>query len=89
VILNNIHLMLRWLVTLEKMLDDFAVEGSHTKFRLFLTSDPSRGIPIGILARCIKLTNEPPAGQSSSSFFLFSFFSNCDSLSRGACGDGA
>lgn len=30
--------------------------------RLFLTSDPSTAIPIGVLARCIKLSNEPPAG---------------------------
>lgn len=37
-------------------------EGSHPKMRLFLTSDPSTTIPIGILSRCIKLSNEPPAG---------------------------
>ena len=35
---------------------------SHERFRVFLTSDPSNNIPIGILSRCIKLTNEPPAG---------------------------
>lgn len=62
VILNNIHLMPRWLVQLEQRLDEFAQEGSHPKMRLFLTSDPSTAIPIGVLARCIKLSNEPPAG---------------------------
>lgn len=62
VILNNIHLMPRWLVLLEKKLDEFALEGSHKAFRLFLTSDPSNAIPIGVLNRCIKLTNEPPSG---------------------------
>ncbi|CAK4109520.1 unnamed protein product [Aphanomyces euteiches] len=62
VILNNIHLMPRWLITLEKKLDEFALEGSHKNFRLFLTSDPSNSIPIGVLNRCIKLTNEPPSG---------------------------
>lgn len=62
VILNNIHLMPTWLLQLEKKLDEFALEGSHSKFRLFLTSDPSNAIPIGILNRCIKLTNEPPSG---------------------------
>eukprot|EP01041_Mallomonas_annulata_P000386 gene386-700_t len=62
VVLNNIHLMPRWLIELEKKLDEFAIEGSHKKFRLFLTSDPSNSIPIGLLNRCIKLTNEPPAG---------------------------
>jgi len=74
VILNNIHLMPRWLVELEKKLDDFAVEGSHDKFRLFLTSDPSKGIPIGILARCIKLTNEPPGGLKANLKRAFCFF---------------
>ena len=63
VILNNVNLMPRWLLELEKKLDDFVQEGgSHAKMRLFLTSDPSATIPIGILNRCIKLTNEPPAG---------------------------
>merc|ERR1711981_1424925 len=47
---------------LEKKLDNFAQEGSNPGFRLFLTSDPSKSIPIGLLERCIKLTNEPPSG---------------------------
>jgi dynein heavy chain len=62
VILNNVHLMPKWLHALEKKLDTFIEEGSHEKFQLFMTSDPSKGIPIGILNRCIKLTNEPPTG---------------------------
>ena len=63
VILNNIHLMTRWMGELEKKLDEFAQEGgSHAKMRLFFTSDPSTNIPIGVLNRCIKVTNEPPAG---------------------------
>ncbi|CAM9682439.1 unnamed protein product, partial [Phaeothamnion confervicola] len=75
VILNNIHLMPRWLLELEKKLDEFAVEGSHDKFRLFLSSDPSRAIPIGILSRCIKLTNEPPAGLKANLKRAFATFS--------------
>ncbi|MAD34276.1 MAG: hypothetical protein CMJ88_11040 [Planctomycetes bacterium] len=62
VILNNVHLMPRWLVELEKKLDEYAAEGSNQKMRLFLTSDPSNTIPIGILNRSIKITQEPPAG---------------------------
>ena len=62
VVLNNVHLMPRWLLTLEKLLDDFAIMGSHEKFRVFLTSDPSPAIPVGILNRSLKLTNEPPSG---------------------------
>jgi len=60
--LNNIHLMPKWCIDLEKRLDEYALEGSAQKFRLFLTSDPNNGIPIGLLNRSIKLTNEPPAG---------------------------
>merc|ERR1711865_590502 len=55
VILNNIHLMPRWCEDLEKKLDEYALEGSHKAFRLFLTADPSTGIPIGLLNRSIKL----------------------------------
>ncbi|KAJ9459816.1 Dynein beta chain [Diplonema papillatum] len=31
-------------------------------FRVFLSAEPSKTIPIGILQRSIKLTNEPPSG---------------------------
>ena len=62
IILNNVHLMPRWLVELEKRLDEYALAGSHEKFRIFLSSDASNAIPIGILNRSIKITNEPPAG---------------------------
>jgi dynein heavy chain len=65
VILNNIHLMPTWCIRLEKRLDEYALEGSHSRFRLFLTADPNNGIPIGLLDRSIKLTNEPPAGLAA------------------------
>ena len=75
VILNNVHLMPKWLVELEKRLDEYAAEGSHSKFRVFLTSDPSNTIPIGILSRCIKVTNEPPAGLKANLKRAWCFFS--------------
>ena len=74
VMLQNIHLMPKWCTELEKKLDVFAVENSHPNFRLFLSADPSKGIPIGILERSIKLTNEPPQGMLANlrrSFALF------------------
>jgi len=74
VILNNVHLMPKWLIELEKKLDEYAAEGSHEKFRVFLTSDPSKAIPIGILNRCIKLTNEPPAGLKANLKRAWCFF---------------
>ena len=74
VILNNVHLMPKWLTELEKKLDKYAAEESHEKFRLFLTSDPSNTIPIGILNRCIKLTNEPPSGLKANLKRAWCFF---------------
>lgn len=65
VILQNIHLMPKWLLLLEKKLDVFASEGSNISFRLFLSAEPSVEIPIGILDRSIKLTNEPPQGMKA------------------------
>ena len=62
VILNNIHLMPVWCVELEKKLDQFNIAGNHPGMRVFLTAEPSKTLPIGILSRSIKLTNEPPSG---------------------------
>jgi len=75
VMLQNIHLMPRWCVELEKKLDAFAVESSNPSFRVILSAEPSAGIPLGILERSIKLTNEPPQGMLANlrrSFALFS-----------------
>ncbi|CAM9358663.1 unnamed protein product [Ascophyllum nodosum] len=62
VILNNIHLMPRWLPILDKRLEYYKDAGSNPAFRVMLSSDPSGMIPVGILQRCIKLTNDPPSG---------------------------
>lgn len=64
VVLENIHLMPVWLKTLEKKLDQFDNPSTrvHPDFRVFLSAQPSEEIPIGILERSVKLTNEPPRG---------------------------
>jgi len=54
VMLQNVHLMPFFLLELEKKLDEFAAEGSPPGFRLFLSSDPSKAIPIGLLEKSIK-----------------------------------
>lgn len=63
-----------FLLELEKKLAAFALEGSDPQFRLFLTSDPSKDIPIGLLEKSIKLTNEPPAGLKANLLRAFTFF---------------
>jgi dynein heavy chain len=74
VMLQNIHLMPTFLLELEKKLDAFAAEGSNPGFRLYLSSDPSTAIPIGLLERAIKLTNEPPQGLKQNMKRAFTFF---------------
>ena len=56
VLLNNAHLMPRWMAGLEKLLD--SVAAPHENFRLFVSSEPSDVMPIGLLGRCIKVTRE-------------------------------
>merc|ERR1719421_1191397 len=84
VMLQNIHLMPKWCVELEKRLDAFAIEGSHPNFRLYLSADPAKGIPIGLLERSIKLTNEPPQGILANLRRSFALFSKEDFEDRDA-----
>jgi len=74
VMLQNVHLMPLFLLELEKKLDEFAGEGSAPGFRLFLSSDPAKTIPIGLLEKSIKLTNEPPQGIKQNMKRAFTFF---------------
>jgi dynein heavy chain len=58
--LQNCHLLVNWLKTLEKILDK--IEKPHRDFRLWLTTEPISGFPIGILQKSLKVVTEPPNG---------------------------
>jgi len=75
VFLNNVHLMPRWLNTLEKKLEEYAVNSPHDDFRIMLSSDPSKNIPIPILERSIKMTSDPPSGLKANLKQAFACFS--------------
>ncbi|XP_022909837.1 dynein beta chain, ciliary-like [Onthophagus taurus] len=67
VILQNIHLVARWLPTLEKKMEQYN-ENSNENYRLYLSAeaaaDPANNVlPPGILESSIKITNEPPTGM--------------------------
>ncbi|XP_064006872.1 dynein axonemal heavy chain 17 [Pogoniulus pusillus] len=67
VILQNIHLVARWLPTLEKIVEQNST-GSHEDYRVFMSAEPapspeSHIIPQGLLEDAIKITNEPPTGM--------------------------
>jgi dynein heavy chain len=66
VILENVHLVKKWLPALERKLEQCS-ESANANFRYYLTAEPAGTpeghiIPQGILEACIKITNEPPTG---------------------------
>ncbi|XP_057295129.1 dynein axonemal heavy chain 10-like [Hydractinia symbiolongicarpus] len=58
--LQNCHLLVKWLRDLEKVLE--RISKPHPDFRLWLTTDPTPEFPIGILQRSLKVVTEPPNG---------------------------
>lgn len=67
---QNVHLVARWLPTLDDLLQVAAAD-CHPDYRLFITGEPAASpeqhvIPRGILENCIKITNEPPTGMNAS-----------------------
>ncbi|XP_038597832.1 LOW QUALITY PROTEIN: dynein heavy chain 17, axonemal [Tachyglossus aculeatus] len=67
VILQNIHLVAKWLGTLDKKVERFST-GSHDDYRVYMSAEPAPSpeghiIPQGLLENAIKITNEPPTGM--------------------------
>uniref|UniRef100_A0A8C7PKH0 AAA+ ATPase domain-containing protein n=1 Tax=Oncorhynchus mykiss TaxID=8022 RepID=A0A8C7PKH0_ONCMY len=58
--LQNCHLLVKWLKDLEKSLE--RITKAHPDFRLWLTTDPIKDFPIGILQKSLKVVTEPPNG---------------------------
>ncbi|XP_072367150.1 dynein axonemal heavy chain 10 isoform X2 [Scyliorhinus torazame] len=58
--LQNCHLLVKWLKELEKALE--MIHKPHPDFRLWLTTDPIEDFPIGILQNSLKVVTEPPNG---------------------------
>ncbi|XP_032899964.1 dynein heavy chain 9, axonemal isoform X2 [Amblyraja radiata] len=87
VILQNIHLVAKWLSNLEKKMEQHS-EGSNENFRVFISAEPAPSpdghiIPQGILENSIKITNEPPTGMHANLHKAFDNF-NQDTLEMSA-----
>lgn len=66
-VLQNVHLVAKWLPTLEKKLEQYSSE-SNQDYRVYISAEPAASaeyhiIPQGILEAAIKITNEPPTGM--------------------------
>ena len=69
IILQNIHLVAKWLPAFEKRLEEL-MEGAHENYRVFISAEPASApefhvIPQGVLENSIKITNEPPTGMKA------------------------
>lgn len=59
--LQNCHLLVKWLIHLEKALEK--ITEPHEDFRLWLTTDPTEGFPVGILQKALKVGKPQPGGR--------------------------
>ena len=76
VCLQNCHLSISWLPTLERLCESFKPDFTHPEFRLWLTTMPCSEFPVPVLQSAIKITKEPPKGIRASVLGSYLTFDN-------------
>jgi MoxR-like ATPase len=62
VLLQNCHLVAKFLPRLQATVDSLDADRANPSFRLWLTSFPSKEFPVSVLQQCVKMVNEAPLG---------------------------
>jgi len=60
IMLNNCHLLVNWLKQMEIIIEN--IQKPDKNFRLWLTTEPTDGFPLGVLQKSLKVVTEPPDG---------------------------
>jgi len=78
VCLQNCHLATSWMGMLEYLVEKIDPNVVNKDFRLWLTSMPSKNIPVSVLQIGVKMTLEPPKGMKNNLFGSYSRLSDND-----------